>query len=84
MSHSTQAFGFFPTAPSAPHAFNIFSLSQSPRETHNLYEDLQNAFRSSPEESDDAEFGVISKGLKKSVMTCYYVSTADPGPAVFL
>lgn len=42
---ASQGFSLFPAAPAAPHAFNLFSLSQSPRETHALFEDLMSVLR---------------------------------------
>ncbi|KAI1791596.1 hypothetical protein LXA43DRAFT_1010963 [Ganoderma leucocontextum] len=45
MSFSTgsPAYGFFPTAPSAPNAFALFASIQSPRDTYNMYEDVRQA-----------------------------------------
>ncbi|KAJ3554770.1 hypothetical protein NM688_g2934 [Phlebia brevispora] len=47
MSYATasQGFSLFPASPTSPHAFSIFSMSQSPRETHALFEDLISLFR---------------------------------------
>ncbi|KAM5536389.1 hypothetical protein V8D89_009928 [Ganoderma adspersum] len=43
MSFSTNytAYGFFPTAPSAPNAFALFASTQSPRDTYHMYEDAR-------------------------------------------
>ncbi|PIL33193.1 hypothetical protein GSI_04643 [Ganoderma sinense ZZ0214-1] len=45
MSFSTNstAYGFFPTAPSAPNAFALFASTQSPRDTYHMYEDARQA-----------------------------------------
>ena len=45
MSFSTNstAYGFFPTAPSAPNPFALFASTQSPRDTYQMYEDARQA-----------------------------------------
>ncbi|KAA1466347.1 hypothetical protein DENSPDRAFT_831162 [Dentipellis sp. KUC8613] len=43
--NSISPYSLFPTAPSAPHAFSLFG--QSPRETHQMYEELQSVVRQS-------------------------------------
>ena len=42
-STNTTAYGFFPTAPSAPNAFSLFASTQSPRDTYHMYEDPRQA-----------------------------------------
>ena len=51
MSFSTNstAYGFFPTAPSAPNAFALFASTQSPRDTYHMYEDVRQALCPSSE-----------------------------------
>ena len=51
MSFSTNstAYGFFPTAPSAPNAFALFASTQSPRDTYHMYEDARQALCPSSE-----------------------------------
>ncbi|KAI0796311.1 hypothetical protein BC629DRAFT_285563 [Irpex lacteus] len=57
MTHTAQPQSyFFPSTPSAPHAFNLFAFSHSPRENHAVYEDLRDVFRGrSPSSSDDSD-----------------------------
>ncbi len=45
MSFSTNStsYGFFPSAPSAPNTFALFTSSQSPRDTYHMYEDARQA-----------------------------------------
>ncbi|OCH92910.1 hypothetical protein OBBRIDRAFT_725868 [Obba rivulosa] len=49
MSFTTLASSatLFPTSGATPNAFSIFSISQSPRETHMMYEDLGQVLRPS-------------------------------------
>ena len=51
MSFSTNstAYGFFPTAPSAPNAFALFASTQSPRDTYHMYEGARQALYPSNE-----------------------------------
>ncbi|TCD60186.1 hypothetical protein EIP91_010600 [Steccherinum ochraceum] len=44
-SSIAQTYSLFPTTPSSPNAFSMFSSAQSPRETHMMYEDLRQALR---------------------------------------
>lgn len=44
-SSIAQTYSLFPTTPSSPNAFSMFSAAQSPRETHMMYEDLRQALR---------------------------------------
>ncbi|EPT03712.1 hypothetical protein FOMPIDRAFT_98438 [Fomitopsis schrenkii] len=44
---STATFNFFAAAPAAPHAFNLFVASHSPRDTYATYEDLRQIMRPS-------------------------------------
>lgn len=67
-SASAQSSGLFSTtAPTAPHAFNIFSFSHSPRETHAMAEDLRDVLRPSNQVS---EWGVETrKTLRRASST---------------
>ncbi|PSS35450.1 hypothetical protein PHLCEN_2v1605 [Hermanssonia centrifuga] len=42
---SAQTFALFPSSPTVPNAFNIYTFSQSPRENHAMVEDLLSIFR---------------------------------------
>ncbi|KAI6034370.1 hypothetical protein BKA83DRAFT_4487392 [Pisolithus microcarpus] len=46
MAYTTYAHttSFFPTSPTSPNAFAIFTHAQSPRENYALYEDLRQVF----------------------------------------
>ncbi|KAL4241901.1 hypothetical protein ABKN59_000539 [Abortiporus biennis] len=46
MSYSAlSSSAFFPTSTAAPNAFGIFSTTQSPRDTYNMYEEFGFAIR---------------------------------------
>lgn len=49
MSYTTinTPYTLFPTSPSSPNAFSLFTYSQSPRDTHVTYEDLRQVLRPS-------------------------------------
>ena len=38
---TTPSFTLFPSAPSAPHAFNLLTSSQSPRDNYYIYEEAR-------------------------------------------
>ncbi|PIL33168.1 hypothetical protein GSI_04618 [Ganoderma sinense ZZ0214-1] len=63
-STSTPAYGFFPTAPSAPNAFALFASTQSPRDTYNMYEDARLALCPSSSERT-AQRKASKSSLKK-------------------
>lgn len=46
MAYTTYAHttSFFPSSPTSPNAFSIFTHAQSPRENYALYEDLRQVF----------------------------------------
>ncbi|KAM5542065.1 hypothetical protein V8D89_004375 [Ganoderma adspersum] len=60
---STPAYGFFPSAPSAPNAFALFASTQSPRDTYHMYEDARQALCSSSERT--AQRRTSKSSLKK-------------------
>ena len=67
MAHGAPPSYFLPTAPTAPHSFNIFAFSHSPRENHAVYEDFRDILRGRPavEDITEEETGDI-QGLKRS------------------
>lgn len=71
MSYSNTSYGFFPSTPSSPNAFNLFIAPQSPRDTHATYEDLRQVLRPSNRptsyepRSRSSSTSSIKLGLKK-------------------
>ncbi|KAI1791614.1 hypothetical protein LXA43DRAFT_888983 [Ganoderma leucocontextum] len=65
MSFSTKspAYTFFPTVPSAPNGFTLFTSIQSPRDTYNMYEDARQVF--CPSSGHAAQRKTTKSGLKK-------------------
>lgn len=45
MHHAGSSQGYSYTAPAAPHAFNLFTLAQSPHETHAMYDEFASLFK---------------------------------------
>lgn len=60
---STPAYGFFPSAPSAPNPFALFASTQSPRDTYHMYEDVRQVF--SPSSEPATQRKMSKSNLKK-------------------
>lgn len=72
MAYTTYAHttSFFPTSPTSPNAFTIFTHAQSPRENYALYEDLRQVFGNRNGRKQNAGSGSF-KGLKKGFKTSF-------------
>ncbi|KAI1791609.1 hypothetical protein LXA43DRAFT_889089 [Ganoderma leucocontextum] len=62
-STSSPAYGFFPTAPSAPNAFALFASIQSPRDTYHMHQDARQVL--CPSSGRTAERKTTKSSLKK-------------------
>ena len=67
MSFSTNSstYGLFPSAPSAPNAFEFFTSTASPRDTYHMYEDARQAFSVCPWSERAAQRNPSKSGLKR-------------------
>jgi len=66
----SSASSTYSSAPASPNAFSLFSIPQSPRDTHMMYEDFrQGVFGSSNQNGIQRKrtesSGSLKKGLKK-------------------